>query len=114
MFKASGGGKGPRKCQDAGIRCVTLVYGDGSRRCVDEEGGLSDDADSCIVAYVEGRTLRHAENGFCLDNKSDNDPESFLWYNCHGGRNQDYEERSGRWCSVGHTGGDEQCLEASP
>merc|ERR1712183_219576 len=53
MFK-SGNGNGPRKCQEAGVRCVTLVYGDGSGRCIDEEARLPDDVDGFVVAYVDG------------------------------------------------------------
>lgn len=109
MFKSTEG-RGPKKCREAGVRCVTLVYGDGSKRCMDEEGRLNDEVDSCMIAYVVDGTIRAAESGDCLDNKSDDDPESYTWYGCHGGSNQKFAERAGKLCS---NQAGEKCFETS-
>jgi len=111
MFKESGGGDGPRKCKEPGIKCVTLVAADGSKRCIDTDGRLQDEQDSCVVAYISGRTIRNAGNDECLDSKSDDDPESWVWYECHGGGNQNFDERAGRYCATMQVPAGDQCFD---
>lgn len=107
-------GRGPRRCQEPGIKCVTLFFADGSKRCLDEEASLTDDPDSCVVAYVNGRTLRLAERDDCLDMKSYDDPQSYVWYGCHGGNNQNFDEHGGRYCASQTVPAGDQCFEIHP
>jgi len=105
-------GTGPRKCQELGVKCVTLFYADGRKRCLGEEAGLTDDPDSCVVIYIDGKTIRNAENDNCLDIASDQDPESYVWYGCHGGANQNFDDRGGKYCASQTVPNGDQCFDA--
>jgi len=108
-------GNGPRRCQDAGVKCVTLVYADGGNRCLDDEGQLTDEVDTCTIAYITARTIRRAEDNQCLDTKSDQDATSYVWYGCHGGGNQNFDEKgAGRYCAAERIPGGEQCFQTAP
>jgi len=104
-------GRGPKRCQEPGIKCVNLMYGGPSGRCLDDEGNLNDDPDTCSIAYINGRTIRRAEGDDCLDTKSDEDPESFTWYHCHGGNNQNFDERAGKYCASQSVASGDQCFD---
>jgi len=106
-----GEGKGPRQCQEPGTRCVTLRLTDGSKRCLDYEAHMTKEDNDCAVAYIKDGTIRGAESGECLDTQSDADAESYVWYSCHGGPNQQFENAGGRWCAVQKLPGVDQCFE---
>jgi hypothetical protein len=99
---------GPRKCNEPGIKCVTVKLA-GSGKCIDDEAKLTDEQESCMVAYVSGRTIRSAQDDRCLDDTSDSNANTWTWYGCHGGGNQQFNSRgSGRYCGSEHP---DECLE---
>lgn len=112
----AGEGRGPRRCQEAGTKCVTLharLPADGSKRCLDDEAHLA--SEDCAIVYIQDRTIRTAESGECLDTKSDEDKDSYVWYGCHGGPNQQFELKDGgRYCAAQTLPGVDQCFEVSP
>lgn len=111
MFKAKNGG--PRRCQEPGVKCGTLMIADGSKRCLDDEAHFTNEMENCAMIAVGGssKAIRHAESGDCVDSASDQDPETWVFYGCHGGGNQDFNENAGRWCSTEQAGGRDQCFD---
>lgn len=120
MFKAQAGGgpPGAAKCKERGITCGTFIYADGSKRCIDEDGRLSTEADNCVLVGMTGDTIQNAETSDCLDMKSDQDPESYVWYGCHGGSNQRWSAISSgdktRYCASQKVSQGDQCFDLVP
>lgn len=95
----AGIGSGPSACQEG--NCVTLIFADGTGRCVDDEGSLSKDKSACAIVIVGNGHVKKAENGNCLDTWSDDSIETWGWYDCHDGSNQKFaEEGPVRVCSA--------------
>jgi len=116
QFKASGASGKINKCEEPGVKCSTLKFSDGSGRCLDDEAHLSDEQDSCVVVYVnKERTIELASDGRCLDSASDGNAETWTFYGCHGGANQQFVPHGeGRYCAVEAIDGADQCFELKP
>jgi len=50
---------------------------------------------------LTGKEVRKAQTGECLDTASDDSAETWVWYQCHGGINQQFEAHgASRLCSA--------------
>lgn len=107
----SGGSKEPGGCKAVG-GCKALSPADGSGRCLDDEAQFSKDRTACVPVMISGKEVRKAETGECLDTASDDNAESWVWYSCHGGINQQFETHgASRLCSAKDTSG---CFSTEP
>lgn len=90
---------GPAACKQGD--CIVLSPDDSSGRCVDGEGGLTDDGATCTPLIRVGLTIRSAlKNGQCLDRWSDDDAETWGFYNCHGGGPQQFTSEGKKVCAA--------------
>jgi hypothetical protein len=84
-------------CQD----CVFLVLEKGNR-CLDDHASLPKEVSSCTPLRVTDGLVK-TRDGTCLDNWSDNDIETWGFYDCHGGPTQQFKMgHEGLLCSVGN------------
>jgi len=105
---------GPKTCHVAGHQCVNLLIADGSRRCLDDSALLTDVQADCGIFLGDGRAYKLAETGACLDTWSDQDPESWGLYDCHGGDNQAFVQAgASRYCAKVEID-KPQCFETQP
>merc|ERR1712039_707293 len=108
---------GPKACHGAGEgSCMILTLADGSGRCLDDSGSLT--LDNCAPMRLVGKGLQLAESGACLDTWSDEDPETWGFYGCHGGQNQQFstiktDGGASRFCTVMKIQV-EQCFDSQP
>mmetsp|Transcript_72514 Transcript_72514/g.172898 ORF Transcript_72514/g.172898 Transcript_72514/m.172898 type:complete len:761 (+) Transcript_72514:90-2372(+) len=108
------GPPGPHACHVDGHQCVALYFADGLNRCLDEAGVFTTDAGECAPFLIDGVRLKLAENGACLDTWSDQDPETWGFYDCHGGANQAFDKKgAARYCAKVEIS-KPQCFETRP
>jgi len=68
-------------------------------QCLDEQAEFTQDESSCGLFYHEGGMLHSAMDGSqCLDKWSDDDPDTWGFYICHGGISQQFILDDGRAC----------------
>eukprot|EP00931_Biecheleriopsis_adriatica_P034800 TRINITY_DN20079_c0_g1_i1.p1 TRINITY_DN20079_c0_g1~~TRINITY_DN20079_c0_g1_i1.p1 ORF type:complete len:807 (+),score=111.46 TRINITY_DN20079_c0_g1_i1:202-2421(+) len=92
----------PRACLTPGRHCFTLTWADGNRdRCLDSDGKLVRTKEDCALFLFEKDAFKLAESGSCLDTWSDMDPETWGFYDCHGGDNQKFRQAQGSdYCTL--------------
>jgi len=98
----------PPDCRGT-IKCMVLLIADGSKRCLADDGSLTKDSGRCAMMQFVDTNLRLAKDERCLDTWSDDSAETWGFYDCHGGSNQDFNKReSTRFCAEDK---EDQCFE---
>merc|ERR1719512_488885 len=92
---------GPPTCQNNPGTCLIFTYTDGSGRCLDDEAALTGDSNLCTALRLDGNRVQRAETGQCLDSSSDEDVETWCFYACHQGTNQQFVREGAQFCTAG-------------
>jgi len=96
----------PPACAKASGGCFTLHrQGNQPGECLDEATSFTQDQASCMFFYAQGKEIKSASEGICLDRMNDASPETWGVYGCHGGENQQFAKDGGNYCDSAR-----QCL----
>jgi len=91
----------PSRVEVACPDCVFLLLGK-VNKCLDDDAVLTAELGSCATLRIMNGLVKTMD-GKCLDNWSDNDIETWGFYNCHGGETQQFKMGDGgSLCSVDH------------
>jgi len=89
----------PSECRSGA--CITLTFADGSGRCLTSDGELTTRPGECAPILRDGIQLKLAENANCLDTWSDDKADTWGFYGCHDGQNQQFKEHdNGELCTA--------------
>eukprot|EP00746_Dinoflagellata_sp_MGD_P003947 gnl/MRDRNA2_/MRDRNA2_107630_c0_seq1.p1 gnl/MRDRNA2_/MRDRNA2_107630_c0~~gnl/MRDRNA2_/MRDRNA2_107630_c0_seq1.p1 ORF type:complete len:728 (+),score=126.47 gnl/MRDRNA2_/MRDRNA2_107630_c0_seq1:116-2299(+) len=100
----------PAKCVEHG--CIHLFRHGSVHDCFDTSMMVVNDPLQCAAFYVDGRQLRLAKGGGCVDRWNDHDGNTWGTYQCHGGENQAFSKTDrSTYCAVAATN---ECFSFAP